>query len=158
MDATARKEKRHYALCIDLEGSVPLGQEQEGGSERGSNNGNGNRGGGRDGELKRDVMEKTLHSTMEVGLNNDFGVKVLLMEDDGKTAVFAESLSMKALVREGTRQGSLTQKPRALSEHCDDCTEVELPLVPADTAFLSAKVSLREDSKNVRMYVVSVEL
>lgn len=156
MDATARQDKRHYAICVDLGGSVPLEREQEAGGGKGAGNGNG--GGGRDGELKRELVEETIFATMEVGLGKDFGVKVLLMEDDGTTPVFAESLDMKALVREDTQRGSLTQKPRALSEHCDDCAEVGLPMVRADTAILSAKVSLREDVKNVRMYVVSVEL
>ena len=156
MDAMARREKRHYAICVDLGVSVPLGGEQEAGGGKGENNGKGD--GSRDKELKREVVEETIYSTVEVGLGKDFGVKVLLMEDDGTTTVFAESLDMKALVREGAQQARSTEKPRALLEHCDDCAEVELPMVPADTAILSAKVNLREDSKNVRMYVVSVEL
>ena len=113
---------------------------------------------GHDRELKREVVEETIYSAVEVGLGKDLGMKVLLMEDDEKTLVSAESLSLKAFVREDRHQGRSTQKPGILSQHCDDCVEVELPLVPADTAFLSAKVSLAEDSKNLRVYVVSVEL
>ena len=149
MDGVARNDGRHYAICVDLGGSVPLG---EGGVDGGGADYADEKG---EGEVKR-----TFQSTVEVTRGKEFGVKVVLMEDDGSTAVIAESLGLKALVGREELQGSRFQKPRAVEQKCSDCAEVGLKNVPANTARLGADVMLGEGTKTekVMMFVVAVEL
>lgn len=149
MDGLARNEGRHYAVCVDLGGSMPLG-----GGDTGP-------GGEAEAEADRDGKREvitTYQSTMEVGRGKELGVKVFLMEDDGATAVLAESLSLKAWVGRDGQQGSVLQKPRSLSQRCRDCAEVGLKNVPANTPSLRVDGRLGKDTKDLKMYVVAVEL
>ena len=102
-------------------------------------------------------MTSTFQSHVEMGRGKSSPVKLMLLEDDGSTAVFAQSLSVRALVTGGMGHGSV-QQPKAISQVCSNCSEVELPSVPAQTARLVADMRLASDTERVRLYVMSVEL
>ena len=141
LDGVARDGGRHYAICVNLAGSIPRNISAMGGDQNG------------EGEVTT-----TVQSAIEVGKGADFAAQIVMLEDDGFTAVVAQNLSINALIVGNIQQGGLWQTPRAVSQRCSNCTQVGLASVPPTAVRLSANVHLQDHIESVRLYVVALEV
>ena len=144
MNGVAKKDGRHYAICINVEPSVAARSAELSVDTRHD-------------DSRQETTTRAIQSGLEVERGKDIAIKVVLTEDDGSTAVAAQILSVKALVPVDMSQRRL-QALKAVSQQCSNCTEIETGRVPAQTSELVANLRLRDDTTSVRMYVVSVEL
>ena len=141
LDGVARDGGRHYAICVNLAGLIPRNSSAMGEYQSG------------EGEVTT-----TFQSAIEVGNGAHFAAQIVMMKDDGLTAVVAQSLSINALIVGNAQQGGLWQTPKAVSQRCSNCTQVGLASVPPTAARLSANIRLQDHIQSARLYVVAVEV
>ena len=140
LDGVATDEGRHYAICVNLAGLV-----LRNGSALG-------------GEQKREGVTKTVQSAIQVDRERHVAAQVVMMEDEGFTAVVAQSLSINALIAGNAQQGDLWQSPQSVAQRCSNCTQIGLASIPPATARLNTNVHLQGHIERARLYVVAVEM
>ena len=141
LDGVARDGGKHYAICVNLAGFVLRNGSALGGEQS------------REGQVT-----KTIQSAIELDNRRHFAAQIVMMEDEGFTAVVAQSLSLNALIAGNAQQGEPWQTPKAVAQRCSNCTQVGLASIPPTAASLSANIRLQDHTESVRLYVVAVEV